>query len=451
MSGFSTGLRNSVSVLNLIDQQNRVNRQDKLAQEQAIVKNAQNQFDTIIKEIEFARDSFAKVASRSRGPVAMTPEYLQLLNAAKVKLNRLAPIAGRSTQVVDILENEMRSILSGGEAATLEGQVSADKTIAETDALTNSALHQGNLQTQAITDGVNAATQENAAALTAQDLGTGVVTGQNAAVQEAATLSQAQALGLPAQRGQQAGQELQAQDAVYQRPKQPLVSLSPVVVDQNGKIVGATATASQRNTEVQNIDLLKQGVARIDELIESIEKDPTKAGAVGSLRRGGAKILGAANDVTSLFGIDFIDESFDETVTQTVSQAAQDMASGDLTRQDYNSLFGDSALAEQEILENSLAYIYAKVQQSNGRLLKDAIRDGKEAVKTTGIFGSDNALARLKKVKNFFEQAISDGTRRVTGDAPETPNTAGPKVGTVDSGYEFIGGDPADPANWRAL
>jgi len=54
----------------------------------------------------------------------------------------------------------------------------------------------------------------------------------------------------------------------------------------------------------------------------------------------------------------------------------------------------------------------------------------------------NRALASLKKVRADIE------ADRLGGASAPAPAQGGPEVGTVDNGYTFKGGNPADPANW---
>jgi len=58
-----------------------------------------------------------------------------------------------------------------------------------------------------------------------------------------------------------------------------------------------------------------------------------------------------------------------------------------------------------------------------------------------------NMLSRLaKEYVNFNETVQKNDFGNI-----KPPNRGGPKVGTIDGGYIFSGGDPADPKNWKKV
>ena len=71
------------------------------------------------------------------------------------------------------------------------------------------------------------------------------------------------------------------------------------------------------------------------------------------------------------------------------------------------------------------------------------------------------ALARLDRAQSEeafltalddFESAVKSGLQKLEAEAGVEPSgllSDGPSVGDVEDGYEFLGGDPADPNSWR--
>jgi len=70
----------------------------------------------------------------------------------------------------------------------------------------------------------------------------------------------------------------------------------------------------------------------------------------------------------------------------------------------------------------------------------------------TGVMGAmhgvtDSVGTFLKDEQNFQSTGNRQGTPAATPNAP----FGIPKVGTIEDGHEFLGGNPADPKNWKAV
>jgi hypothetical protein len=52
---------------------------------------------------------------------------------------------------------------------------------------------------------------------------------------------------------------------------------------------------------------------------------------------------------------------------------------------------------------------------------------------------------------NGFRISAGPGTRNIGGTPVQQQAAAAPKVGTVDGGHVYIGGDPGNPASWKAV
>jgi hypothetical protein len=73
-------------------------------------------------------------------------------------------------------------------------------------------------------------------------------------------------------------------------------------------------------------------------------------------------------------------------------------------------------------------------------------RDAAEKAKTT----AEARLAEAQRQRNEFWDSV-EGKRPVTPENKPAPSKAPPKIGTVQGGYRFKGGDPSKPTSWEKV
>jgi len=110
-------------------------------------------------------------------------------------------------------------------------------------------------------------------------------------------------------------------------------------------------------------------------------------------------------------------------------QAKLDQLKGTVFLQAYSQLKGGGAITEIEGQKAEQAIARLNTAQSEGEFLK--------------------SLDELKEVINAGIQRMQ---KRAGGIVPQSaPASNGPVPGTVDGGYRFMGGDPANPSNWEKV
>lgn len=98
--------------------------------------------------------------------------------------------------------------------------------------------------------------------------------------------------------------------------------------------------------------------------------------------------------------------------------------------------------------------------QIGGKQFMEAYQTLKGGGQITEVEGqkATEAMARMNRAQNQrdfdqgvkdFQEVIKSGLSRARGAAGQKPAKAGPKVGAIQNGYVFMGGDPANPASWK--
>ena len=150
-------------------------------------------------------------------------------------------------------------------------------------------------------------------------------------------------------------------------------------LQQQGTVVGK----SKRDEVVQNTSFVKEVYKNLDIVDKLIEEDPTLAGAAGSLRRFGNKVLTAGKD----FNIDL---------------------TGAVEKFGAKDLLLDTNIAKLNALEDALAPAYARVLFPNQRITNYLIQETKDAIGLTGLTGSDEVKARLTEIRRQFDRYIGN-------------------------------------------
>lgn len=183
-----------------------------------------------------------------------------------------------------------------------------------------------------------------------------------------------------------------------------------------------------------NNDLL----ATATELKMMLQNNPASLGVVGSLRNTAQNVIQTGGEVGQFFGGELAN----------VSRAVRD----GLLESNLASEAFDTNLPAIEMLQNLLAWKYAKALAGD-RVSNEQLKIARAAIGESGIF--TNTASAIARIDRLIQDAQGDLGRLKNAplETPAAPQAAapGPQIGTVEDGYRFKGGDPADPANWEPI
>lgn len=185
---------------------------------------------------------------------------------------------------------------------------------------------------------------------------------------------------------------------------------------------------------------------------ELAAKDPTNFGIPGFIKGTMADLTALANGVAVGLG----NENINEAVAEVRRAAAQNGVSPTL----LSGVF-DSNLVGLHTISDLLVYAAAEaLAGQSGRSVSDKdVQFFKQIVgdPSSWMMNQDRFMAKLDQLEQILgstQGVIHEalGGRGVPGAAaPSAPpaSRSGPVPGTIEDGYRFKGGDPADPNNWE--
>jgi hypothetical protein len=211
--------------------------------------------------------------------------------------------------------------------------------------------------------------------------------------------------------------------------------------DQAGTGLGPTTANLTESNKVEAS--LNAADADIDNLIGQLQANPGIAGTPGAIRGVAQNLASSIGEVLTAFGGDVSPNA--AVSLETVQAAAANVAGG-----------RDPAIAQFNISIANLAYRVAQMNNPSGEVSRQAYERALESL-SGGMFANNastlEALGALKEqVARNREQYL--GTLRAPGGAPApgaAPVAGMPQPGTVEDGYRFKGGDPANPASWEPV
>jgi len=206
------------------------------------------------------------------------------------------------------------------------------------------------------------------------------------------------------------------------------ISLSPdgrVVVTQGG-IPGAPGAGgggqlfeelspNQQLEQSERFQELQSSIGLVDRLIEETISNPTAFGAAGTVRGVVQKGLGALGSLG-----DIIKSTTGKDMDETREDILNFLEDDPELEKELGGFF-DPQLAQQEILENTLAFQIARSRIKGGgdiRAVTQAFKDAKGEIRLTGLVGVDDVRSRLLGVRRIFQQELEGLSGAVTGQDP---------------------------------
>jgi len=176
--------------------------------------------------------------------------------------------------------------------------------------------------------------------------------------------------------------------------------------------LGKALPATQKFTQQSQLDRYNTVIDVIDNTISNIQESPSRAGVIGSIRSLAQKAVGVAGDVSPDILADMMHKSVN--AIPGLSEKQKGELSG----------YFDPAIPENEIYENTIALELAKLRVTAGgggiRAIDRAFRDAKNDVAVTGMFSSNEVVARLKKVREEFMTEKVKQENRLNGGGEKT-------------------------------
>lgn len=181
--------------------------------------------------------------------------------------------------------------------------------------------------------------------------------------------------------------------------------------------VGSGLTAAQQQAQNQEIQLFSGAADQADALADS-----EAVGGLAQLGRDIENIAEFTGDLVSAGVSEEISGFFDNVVSLADELMAQDNTIDAETRADLDL----DNLATVPIIERSLAYLMARDRQPSGKLLKETIKDAKRDSNITGLGVSEKlARDRLKNISRMFRARVERLGGPEEQPAESTPLTPG--------------------------
>jgi len=204
-------------------------------------------------------------------------------------------------------------------------------------------------------------------------------------------------------------------------------------------VEGGYETKAKRDAAREQTDLFNLGEKMLDDLIGHLQTDPSAGGLEGAFRRIAQKVSRGLGSLSPRANVPFAD-NVREWIDRSVQDNEWDATEAMELRDKY---LDDPDLSEMEVLENSLAMIYARVLNPKDRLLKDQLDIAREMVKIVGFapgsWDAKGAIERLNRVRGDLvsrRDAIAKRLGETTEKTTTTPT--GPTTLNFDSEGNLI-------------
>lgn len=181
--------------------------------------------------------------------------------------------------------------------------------------------------------------------------------------------------------------------------------------------VASGLTPIQALPQAERFDNLSNAITTVDAAMKAIQDDPSRAGAMGSVRRAVQTGVGIGSDIVPLI------ESISGLKLKNLGQStAQSIRNDPSIPQDVKNILlpeFDRSLSDLDVWENSMAVELAKLRMSAGgqgsRALVSIYKEAKKDVSMTGLKSSEQVLTKLDTVKKEFEKEKETLRKRLGG------------------------------------
>ena len=233
--------------------------------------------------------------------------------------------------------------------------------------------------------------------------------------------------------------------AVYDQAIAKALSTSTRIIrsDGNGKFemiegpsedVNTLETGAAKDRAREMLGNLDNAIADVDRILQIAKDNPQYFGASGSVLDFLRSAVGLGVDLSGLAAGAL---GFDPRDGQAMAKWAAEFAPGI----DVGGLFPPDA-SEVELLENTLAVVYARALNPDGRLLAQNLETARKATKLTGLKSSSQVIQRVEALRAKFQQ-LRDATEKKLGGKPGEgagdPNAAFDDIFGTGEGDENVG------------
>ncbi|MCI0526156.1 MAG: hypothetical protein L0Y56_01700, partial [Nitrospira sp.] len=179
---------------------------------------------------------------------------------------------------------------------------------------------------------------------------------------------------------------------------------------------GALETKGARDRARAQVDDISVTQDLITQAIDALERSPEAGGLVGTLARGGQRVVGAATDVFRLVkGTGGIEKSARQQIARDLAKVPGDL------RAEVGSTLSNPDVSLAEILEVQIALRAALSSGATGsRQLRAQYEDLRAQAQITGLIGVDKVKDRLRFLRdNVLELQKETITNRLLGGEEE--------------------------------
>jgi len=182
------------------------------------------------------------------------------------------------------------------------------------------------------------------------------------------------------------------------------------------------AQMTQQHELLQEYDTISKN---LEEMIATIEDDPSLIGIIGSIRKGAQTATGIAEDFAQLVG--------DMPILNEILNTIGSVASEEMTPEQAKSFADDPNLSKLRLFENNLGFALARSRQPRGRLLKDTIDRSMADAQLTGMKSSRDVIYRMHEILRLIKENQRNVVEVMKGDTGQRRRVYVPGQGLQDA------------------